>query len=99
MKFVQPYFVVARKEGEGGNWELMQGEKAEQVFDWVLESGKPSHPPTYPPTHPLFNLLSTHLPSYIHLSTHPPSHPPTHPPTHSKTDLDYEFQLLEDENQ
>jgi len=68
MKFVQPYFVVARREaGTDGAWELMMGEKAEQVFDWVLESGT--------------------------------SLPPSLPPSLSSTDLDYEFQLLEDENQ
>jgi hypothetical protein len=39
MKFTQPYFVVGRK-GEGGEWELLMGERAEEVFDWVLESGE-----------------------------------------------------------
>jgi hypothetical protein len=48
MKFVQPYFVVGEREaGKEGAWELMVGDKAEQVFDWVLESGECGNPPPF----------------------------------------------------
>lgn len=35
VKFVEPYYVVAKKNGEA--WEVLTGDKADQVFDWVLE--------------------------------------------------------------
>jgi len=58
MKFVQPYFVVAqRAAGAEGSWELLMGNQAEQVFDWVLESGEslpPPLPPSFPPSLPPF---------------------------------------------
>jgi len=48
MKFVQPYFVVGEREaGKEGAWELLVGDRAEQVFDWVLESGECGNPPRF----------------------------------------------------